>query len=137
MLNELRSLHDEVLRLLGELERLTAQPEPPVETLTATRASLTRASRRRSTYLETSVYPELLRTAAPAQQDKVKVLRDTGREGLLASVQHIGKWSLREVLERWRDYCAASATMRAQMRARISEEQAVLYPILASRGEGG
>jgi hypothetical protein len=132
MLNELRSLHADVLRLLDELEALTKAPEPPVEALTATRSSLTRASRRRSNYLETIVYPALLRSANPAAQARVKALRDAGREGLLASVQHIGTWSLREVLDRWRDYCAASATMRARMKARISEEQGILYPLLAT-----
>lgn len=129
MLGELRRLHAEILANVDELDVLTAQAQPPMERLPAVRQALTRASRARTMLLE-RVYDRLLAEAPPAKKPALEALRAAGKDGLITSTRHIGSWTLREIAGRWPDYCAASATMRAAMRARIKSEAELIYPLL-------
>ncbi|MBO9574448.1 MAG: hypothetical protein J7494_01805 [Sphingobium sp.] len=130
MLSELEKLHADISILIEELERVTSEPTMRTDALAAARLNLTRVSRQRSRFLETVVYPALLRDCAPSDAGRVQALRDSGREGLVISAGHIAKWTLKEISERWSDYCAASRALRGAMRDRIREEKAVLYPLL-------
>jgi hypothetical protein len=40
---------------------------------------------------------------------------------------------LRQIADRWPEYCAASAQMRADMRRRIRSEKELIYPLLAEQ----
>lgn len=128
MLGELKDLHADLLAAIDELERLTSEPTPHLGALAATRLKLTRASRRRNAFLEASVYPALARNRAA--EAPVRQLRDEDRNRLVASANHIAKWSPAEIGARWADYCAASHSLRTAMRSRVREEQALLYPLL-------
>lgn len=130
MLNELKAMHAEIARFLDELETLAGEEKPRLETVAAVRLKLTRASRRRTTLLETSIYPSLLDSASEPDRQRIEALRDSGREGLIASIGHIGRWTIVDLGQRWREYRVASQRMRRSMRDRIAQEQALLYPLL-------
>ena len=129
MLNELQRLHAKMVRHLDDLDLLTAEDKPSINELTATRLALTRASRARTLLLE-RVYDELLREADLVTKMALTRLQTQGKENLSKSGAHIGEWTLREVANRWADYCAASNRLRAEMRRRIATEKKVVYPLL-------
>lgn len=130
MLKSLRTLHSDILTQLDVLEAVTAEPQPPMQRLTAVRYNLTRASRGRTVLLE-KLYPQLIARASDARRPALEALRIAGKEILMQSAGHISSWTLREVERRWPEYCAASRTMRAAMRRRVAEEQELVYPLLA------
>ena len=132
MLNKLRELHADILAKLDELETLTSLPQPPMDRLPALRQALTRSSRARTMLLERA-YDQLLTDAPPAKKAGLELLRTEGKDNLITSTQHIGSWTLRQIADRWPDYCAASAQMRADMRARIRSEKELVYPLLAEQ----
>lgn len=131
MLAELTALHEQVLTYLAELDKITADPAPRMDAVTNARLKRTRASRRRTTFLEGRVYPALLAQLPESGRAAVEALRDVGKTRLMASISHIGQWTLSEVETRWDEYRAASRSMRASMRTRIRDEQTLLYPLLA------
>jgi hypothetical protein len=132
MLDELRRLHDDILAKLDALEALTSLPQPPMDRLPALRQALTRSSRARTMLLERA-YDQLIAECPPAKKAALEVLKAGGKDNLITSTQHIGSWTLREIADRWPDYCAASAKMRADMRQRIRSEKELIYPLLAAQ----
>ena len=132
MLDRLRRLHEDILAKLDELEVLTSLPQPPMDRLPALRQSLTRSSRARTMLLE-QVYDRLIAESAPAKKAALELLKSDGKDNMITSTRHIGSWTLREIGDRWPEYCAASATMRADMRKRIGSEKDLIYPLLADR----
>lgn len=130
MLQQLQRFHASILSSLDELDILTAKTQPPMDRLPAVRLTLTRASRARTVLLERA-YNDLVARAPASQKAALKTLRAEGMETLVSSARHIGTWTLCEVTHRWPDYCVASNTMRANMRARIKKEAALVYPLLA------
>ena len=131
MLTQLQTYHAELLALIDALEGLTARPAPVLAEVAAVRMKLTRASRRRTMFLETTIYPLLLQRSAASDRAQVSQLREAAKDRIAASTDHIGRWTLAALEDRWADYCAASRVMRAAMRDRIREEQTVLYPLLS------
>ena len=132
MLETLRRLHDDILAKLDALEALTSLPQPPMDRLPALRQALTRSSRARTMLLERA-YDQLIAEASPAKKAALEALKADGKDNMITSTRHIGSWTLREIGDRWPEYCAASATMRADMRKRIRSEKDLIYPLLADR----
>jgi hypothetical protein len=132
MLGQLRRLHADILAKLDELDALTSLPQPPMDRLPALRQALTRSSRARTMLLERA-YDRLIADAPPARKAGLELLRTEGKDNLITSTQHIGSWTLRQIAERWPDYCAASTKMQADMRKRIRSEQDLIYPLLAEQ----
>lgn len=130
MLSELKRLHADLLAHLDELERLTSEPVMRPEEVAAARLKLTRASRRRSMFLDSAVYPALIGNDAATDAERVRQLRSDDKRRFVTSASHIAKWTLQEIAAHWSEYCSASRSLRAAMRDRIREEQAVLYPLL-------
>src|SRR3954468_10792273 len=118
MLDQLRRLHADILAKLDELDALTRLPQPPMDRLPALRQALTRSSRARTMLLERA-YDRLAANAPPAKKAALELLKAEGKDNMITSTQHIGSWTLRQIADRWPDYCAASAEMRADMRKRI------------------
>jgi hypothetical protein len=133
MLSELRSLHREIQSLLDEMDDLTSQSEPPLARLPVVRLALTRASRRRHKLLD-GIYDQLIGSGSPRDRVALHTLRAEGRTALIASMEHIGRWSLPAVAANWNDYRSASATVRSAMRSRIKQEVAIVYPALVHSG---
>lgn len=131
MLTKLRELHSEIREKLGELDQLVANDQPQVDRLMHVRHALTRASRARTKLLETEIYPRLLSANISSQAEGVRRLKEEGKADLMASSQHIGRWSLRTITEEWNQYRSASNAVRIAMRRRIKAEQDLLYPLLA------
>lgn len=132
MLGQLRRMHADILAKLDELDALTSLPQPPMDRLPALRQALTRSSRARTMLLERA-YDQLIADASPARKAGLELLRAEGKDNLITSTQHIGSWTLRQIADRWPDYCAASTKMRADMRKRIRSEQDLIYPLLAEQ----
>jgi len=132
MLEQLRRLHADILAKLDALDALTSLPQPPMDRLPALRQALTRSSRARTMLLERA-YDELIADAPPARKAGLELLRVQGKDNLITSTQHIGSWTLRQIADRWPDYCAASTRMRADMRQRIRSEKELIYPLLAEQ----
>lgn len=131
MLGELQRLHTEILARIDEMDELTARPHPPLDRLPAVRRTLTRASRARTMLLE-RLYDRLIAEAPVNKKAAIEMLKAEGKAGLIASTEHIGSWTLREIASRWPEYCAASVAMRAKMRERIRSEVHLIYPLLSS-----
>lgn len=129
MLDQLKQLHAQMLVSLDELESLTKEADPPMDRLPAVRLALTRASRARTALLERA-HGQILELATTAQRAEVEALRAEAKDNLILSSRHIGLWTIREIVMRWGEYCAASKEMRAAMRRRISREMELFYPLL-------
>lgn len=129
MLAELRDLHREIISRLDDLNELTMASEPSLVRLAAVRLALTRASRARTTLVE-SLYNQLLGAASRQEQDALTALASEGRGALISSIHHIGTWSLSKVSENWDEYRSASQKMQGSMRTRVSREAEILYPAL-------
>jgi hypothetical protein len=132
MLHELQRLHQEIQASLSQLDALTMEAEPPMTRLPPARLALTRASRARTLLLE-RLHEHLLLRASPDEKLKLEALKRDGKTDLIASAEHIGSWTLREITSRWPEYCSASHEMRSAMRRRVAREQQIIYPLLDAR----
>lgn len=81
-------------------------------------------------------YDQLIASAPPGKKAALEALKADGKANMITSTRHIGSWTLREIGDRWPDYCAASTRMRADMRKRIRSEKELIYPLLAERQRG-
>lgn len=124
----LRTMHEELLAALAELERATGESSFDEATLSHIRYRLSRVSGARRKLVE-ALCTDLIARGEPAEP--LRALRDANAATRAVSTTHIGMWSLRDVAKDWAGYCRASATMRARMRRQIEREKAVLYPRLA------
>lgn len=127
-MDDLKAAHAELLRALDDLEAAVAGEVPDRATLLSARWKLSRASRACRKLLSESVYPRFAR--GDPRSAKVALLRDKDREMSVRSAAHVAKWTPEAVLADFAGYRAASAAMRRDMRARIAEEGAILYPLL-------
>ena len=134
MLTELKALHAELREAIAELAVVVARPEPEDEALSAARLKLSRLSRRRRSFIESTIFPELdgLPVTDAAQ---LAELRLETANLLVKSSEHIGRWTMRTISADWAGYQRASAAMRASMLKRIEREAAILYPLLEMRAK--
>ncbi|RVT94693.1 hypothetical protein [Sphingomonas crocodyli] len=126
MLDRLQSLHDAAIKGIDALEALAAVAEPRLAEVAAARLAISKVSRVRSSFLEAEVYPAVEAFAPMA----IAGLRTRGRARMLASSEHIKRWSASELQLHWSEYQTLSKGLRIGMRARIREEQALLYPLI-------
>jgi hypothetical protein len=129
VLGELQRIHAELLQLIADHETMTREAAPPAD-LAKVRYKLMCASTNRNRYLETSVYVVAIEKASGANLEGVLKLGTQATAQFLRMVDYIGKWDMPRIRSNWRDYCAASRELRADMRRRIADEQQVLYPLL-------
>ena len=129
MLTELKAIHDQLRQAIAELAAVVTQPEMNDEALTAARLKLTRASRRRRSLIDSSIYP-LLHDIPAAEAARLEELRLEAARLAAQSSDHIGRWTMRTITADWPGYQRASAAMRASMLKRIEREAAILYPLL-------
>jgi len=128
----LRTLHEELVTTLAELEGVTHQSSFDEPTLSNIRYRLSRVSGARRKLVE-SLCMELIARGEPAEQ--LRALREENLATRGISTAHIGAWNLPAVANDWPGYCRASATMRARMRRQIEREKLVLYPYLEKAGQ--
>jgi hypothetical protein len=128
MLAELKSAHDDVLRAIDALAEEVARPEPG-QMLPAARLALSKASGRRRSLLQCTILPAL-HDLDPVSGRAVDALRRAMADDLVASSDHVRRWTLTQVQADWLGYRKASDATRAHMRQRIEAEAALLYPLL-------
>jgi hypothetical protein len=133
VLEELSRVHRELLALISEHEKMTLEAAPPAA-FAMTRYKLLRASSSRTRFLEGSVYPLAVGNASGAQLEGVVKLGRQSTDILLRMVAHVGKWDMPHIRSCWPEYRVAAHEVGAEMRARITAEQQILYPLLAPTG---
>ena len=126
MLERLRCLHETVLRGIDALDAQVASSHPDIAAVSAARLALSKASRARNCFLENTVYPAV----EPLDRAVIDGLRSRGRERAMMSSEHVHRWTVAEVSRCWSEYRAVSTEIRHGMRARIREEQTLLYPLI-------
>jgi len=134
-LAQLKTAHDDVLVAVDKLEALT-EPDVPVQAdLAMARYRLTQAARAKRRLLEEAVYPEIERRGHADRPD-VQTLRAGDAALIASSSQHIAAWDIDLIINRWRDYQAASVGVIATIRDRTAQERTILYPLIEDETEG-
>jgi hypothetical protein len=128
-MSDLQTLHEQLLGMLDELETLCANPDPNESALASLRYRLTRTSGARRKLVESHCV-ELLLALPKAEGAAIRALRESNIAAMTSSSDHIGTWSLRQVVKDWSGYCAASRHVRQSMREQIALEKDTLYPYL-------
>jgi hypothetical protein len=132
VLSQLKAVHAELREAIAGLEALVSQPSPHCETLSAARLRLRRASSRRRSLIECSIYP-LLDDVPPEEAQKIANLRLEMATLMVRSSEHIGRWTVGAICEDWAGYQKASTAMLRSMLSRIEHESSVLYPLLQAK----
>lgn len=125
----LQTLHGQLLEMIDELEALCARPGPDEAALAALRYRLTRTSGARRKLIE-KLCAELQATLPETRVASIRALRESNVAAMTSSSDHIGTWSLREIMKDWPGYCQASQQIRRSMRDQIELERTTLYPYL-------
>ncbi len=125
----LQTLHRQLLEMIDELEALCALPKANEAALAGLRYRLTRTSGARRKLVE-KLCADLEMTLPQPQFVPVRALRESNAAAMTASSDHIGTWSLREIMKDWPGYCLASQQIRRSMRDQIELERRTLYPYL-------
>lgn len=126
---ELQTLHEQLLVMIDELEALCARPNADEAALAALRYRLTRTSGARRKLIET-LCVELQMTLPQTEIAPIRALRESNVAAMTSSSDHIGTWSLREIMKDWQGYCHASRQIQQSMRNQIELEKTTLYPYL-------
>ncbi len=128
-MSDLRALDDELLAALDALETLTAQPAFDLTLLSNARYRISRAIMARRKCIDA-----LLRKATAQGGEKAKIARVEHDRSMIVRTRytaHVGTWTPAAVASDWPGYCAASADLRAVIRAKLAEQKPILYPWLA------
>jgi hypothetical protein len=128
-MSELHDLHAQLLQMLNELEELTAQPAPDEAALASLRYRLTRTSSARRKLID-AICTERKPGLSASDAAPLNALHESNTAAMTASSEHIGTWSLREIVKNWPGYCQTSLAVRRSMRAQIEAEKAALYPLI-------
>ncbi|RVT91198.1 hypothetical protein [Sphingomonas crocodyli] len=127
MLNRLRSFHADALAATADIDALVRNGRPDFAQLSSARLRLMAVSRNRLTFLESDVYPALLKDR---DDPAVIALRDDARMRMSDAAGHIARWNTPEIERHWDEYVPAAARIRFQLRQRVQSEITVLYPLL-------
>lgn len=125
----LQTLHRQLLEMIDELEALCALPKANEAALAGLRYRLTRTSGARRKLVE-KLCADLEMTLPQPKFVLVRALRESNAAAMTSSSDHIGTWSLREIMKDWPGYCEASQQIRRSMRDQIELERRTLYPYL-------
>ncbi len=126
---DLRALDDNLLTALAELEALNAQPDFDLKILSNVRYRISRAIAARRKLVDA-----LLRDVIAQGGANAEIARAENERSMVVRARytaHIGEWTPVAVTQDWPGYCAASADLRALIRAKLAEQRPVLYPWLA------
>ncbi len=130
---DLKALHAQLDAALAELDRLTSADSPDQAALATARHRLSRISRGRRRLVDI-LTNRLMATASPGEAQRLRALRERNAAQFQASTSHIGKWGLRQLMEDWQGYRAASNAMRQSLRDLIADDRETLYPLLERPG---
>ncbi len=129
MLAELREAHAGLVVALAEMERVTHDPAADRLRYSRARWRLSNASLARRALWQ-RIHHALAGCALGADVRTLAELQEADLALLRASADHIRDWTAPAVEAKWEQYCAASRDIRRKMKAGISAEQRLLYPLL-------
>ena len=127
-ISKLQALHSEISQGLSVLERLVQAARPDMRALSKARLGLTRASKRRTEYIDTVLVPHL--RASNIAKDALHELRKEMVHRRAASSEHISRWPPAAIERDWEGYQQASLAIRAAMRLQMRRERETLAPFL-------
>ncbi len=131
MLTTLQAHHDAVLAAIAELDAMTEGPAPDGDALRAARRRLGDAATALTRCLERQVFPALLDRLPADQAPPIRALQ-SGATGFRAFAStFVTVWPTAKAIANWQPYCSASRAMLQRARARVAQESALLYPLLA------
>jgi hypothetical protein len=136
LLRELREAHHALVYALREMEAVTSNPAAADRLrCSGARWRLSNASLSRRVLWQ-RIHRSLSSCVLGADMRTLAELQETDLALLRASAQHVRTWTAAALDERWAEYCAASRDIRWKMKAAMSAEQRMLYPLLerCSRG---
>lgn len=129
MLSELKALHEELRAAIAELEAQTTRSEPDQAGLPLARLKVVKVSGRRKALIDCTIAPSL-RDISSEDARRMQDLRRAASDLAVETSQHIARWTMPSILADWEGYRVSAAEFRQLMLKRISEESAVLYPLL-------
>ena len=135
LLSELREAHLALLQAMAELDDLTRGPVPAKERVIDARWNISRGSLARRT-LWSRIHACLVIRVIGAAADDLRKLQEADITLLRASTAHVSAWRINDVMANWSGYREASAKIRWKMKAAISTEQRLLYPLLTAAASG-
>ena len=134
MHRELRNAHRALLAALADMEAVTRDPAPERERYSAARWRLSNVSfARRSLWQR--IHQALADCTLGADAATLAELQQADIATTYASAAYVREWTAAAIDADWAGYCAASKEIRWQMKAAISVEQRLLYPLLARQSQ--
>lgn len=129
LLSQLGQAHEQLLREMENMDRITLGPIPDARELTAARWRIGQASLRRKT-LSAGILAFLADRVDARNAGTLKVLRSENQLAMSRSTAHVYGWTVQTISRDWDRYCRASRDIRMQMKANILLEKQSLYPLL-------
>jgi hypothetical protein len=130
MLTELKALHEALSSKIAKLDDVMSQAQPDRSELANVRMELSKASTARLRYIESVIYPYLMKQVSDADARRLRDLRLENAALRASSTKHVGIWTIEKVMADWTGYRRASSEMRQAMQQRISAEANLLYSLL-------
>ena len=130
-----RAEHDEILALIGELERALTEPTPPPG-LAELRRELAVKVRAHLHYEDWVIYPWLLANESEAIASTARRLFAEMNDHAAGVAAHIARWPMERVMVDWEGYRRATLPVTAQFRMRTEAENEGLYRLLLEERDG-
>jgi len=128
-MSDLRTLDEELLAALDALEELNARDDFDLKVLAGVRYRISRTIVGRRKLVDA-----LLRKIIAQGGENAELARAENERSMAVRARytaHVGAWTPAAVASDWPGYCAASADLRALIRAKLAQQKPVLYPWLA------
>lgn len=132
MLTQLKAIHAELRTAIAELEEQTAMSRPDQACLPLARLKLVRTSSRRKALIDCTISPNL-HDVSLAEAGQMRALRRGDTDLAVETSQHIARWTMSSIVADWDGYRGAAADIGRNLRRRIADESALLYPLLEAR----
>jgi hypothetical protein len=129
MLADLRAAHGALAVALAEMEGVTRDSAADRLRYSRARWRLSNASLFRRALWQ-RIHHALAGCATGAEARTLADLQEADCALLRDSADHVRHWTAGSVEAKWDQYCAASRDMRWKIKAGISAEQRLLYPLL-------
>ncbi|MBC9031494.1 hypothetical protein IAG41_03730 [Sphingomonas sp. JC676] len=128
-MSDLRTLDEQLLAAIAELEVMTAQPACDLKLLSNLRYRIARAivSRRK-------LVDALLLDVIAQGGEKAEIARAERERSMVVRAHytaHVGAWAPAAVERDWQGYCEACVGLRKAVRAKVAAQKPILYPWLA------
>lgn len=134
-LEDLSRVHEELLAALACKRDVTREMSPDPIAICRVRWNVSRASRNHRTVVA-PILGELQIGAGTGRLVVISSLHDEGVQQTQRYTRHIQDWTPDRVMTSWRDFCAASARIQADIEQRIETESRLIGRMLRSRACG-